>query len=946
MSGRKTLILVLVLAAVIWLLYPTRELGPAKEHDPNVVEIVYMGKGGPIAGAMDDAVKAFEKWSRDRHAKDPSKPIYRVVSGQNAARNQTADPTRFLVSVAGGAAPDVIWFDRFAVTEWSARGAFIPLDEFIAGDAAATEEGEFAVEPIKAERYYEPCWNETIYRNPLTGEAHCYAIPISVDNRALYYNKDRLEKAGLVDATGAPRPPVNWAELAKYGFELTVWEPEPPPAPASWDPATAREKRYQLMLALLEAGWQAEKMRPPTEWDTSESRYYQWALKHIWLGKEVTAFTDEERAYAGELTAWAGKRKIQILGFAPNYGNAWLYMYGFMNEAQFMSEDGKTCRLDEPAVCQALAYIKTVYDLAGGGRTASGKVTQGYEKVSGFQSGFGRDETDPFIQGKVVMKIDGVWSLQSMAQFGRDMNFAIAPPPRPTHVIKELTAVGKDPHVSWSGGYALAIPSAARNREAAWAFIRYMSSTEAQRIWRDSERDLAHAQGALFAPTQNPRRDLNEQFFKKYVLENPEFPEKFKDAFAAFNSLLPVARFRPVTPVGQRLWIEHANRTEEALHGTDIQEALGAGTRIVQRDLENFFRPPQGTPIRSWSWFFVLYPLLLTVLVIVAYLWDTNATFRQRAMQYLGMKPRKGNGVIEGSRGGYFRRQWLGGVACALPWIIGFIVLEGGPMLFSLIISFCNYDILSPPEFTGMNNFSWMFSEDEKFPLSLWNTFYMMIGLPLGLALGLAIALLLNMKIRGMAVWRTFFYLPAIVPIVAASVLWVWILNSQHGLLNSFLNIFLAPFEISPPGWLDQPEWMKPGLIIMGLWGAGAGMIIWLAGLKSIDNALYEAADVDGANEWQKLWHITLPQLTPYIFFNLVMGLIATFQIFAQAYIFTQGIAKDSLLFYVYHLFNNAFQYGKMGYASAMAWILFLIVLGFTILQLKLSKRWVHYEHE
>ena len=151
-------------------------------------------------------------------------------------------------------------------------------------------------------------------------------------------------------------------------------------------------------------------------------------------------------------------------------------------------------------------------------------------------------------------------------------------------------------------------------------------------------------------------------------------------------------------------------------------------------------------------------------------------------------------------------------------------------------------------------------------------------------------------------------------------------------------------FGEKPPDWLQSPVWSKPAIIVMGLWSAGGGMIVWLAGLKSIDSALYEAAEVDGANEWQKLWHITLPQLTPYIFFNLVMGLIGTFQIFGQAFIMTQGGPKDSTLFYVYHLFNNAFRYGHMGYASAMAWILFLIIMAFTLLQMWASKRWVYYE--
>ena len=206
----------------------------------------------------------------------------------------------------------------------------------------------------------------------------------------------------------------------------------------------------------------------------------------------------------------------------------------------------------------------------------------------------------------------------------------------------------------------------------------------------------------------------------------------------------------------------------------------------------------------------------------------------------------------------------------------------------------------------------------------------------------LGVALLLNQNIRGMAAWRTFFYLPAIVPMVAASILWIWIFNPQGGAINQML----ASIGIEGPRWLQSADWSKPSLIVMGLWGAGGGMIIWLAGLKGIPQSLYEAASVDGANTWQQFRHITLPQLTPYIFFNLIMGLIGTFQIFGQAFIMTQGGPENSTLFYVYHLFNNAFRYGRMGYASAMAWVLFAIVLLLTVVQMKLSKRWVHYGEE
>ncbi|MCK5861357.1 MAG: sugar ABC transporter permease, partial [Candidatus Hydrogenedentes bacterium] len=189
---------------------------------------------------------------------------------------------------------------------------------------------------------------------------------------------------------------------------------------------------------------------------------------------------------------------------------------------------------------------------------------------------------------------------------------------------------------------------------------------------------------------------------------------------------------------------------------------------------------------------------------------------------------------------------------------------------------------------------------------------------------------------------RTLFYLPAIMPVVAASILWIWMFNPTEGILNSLL----ANIGIEGPAWLQNQYWSKPSLIIMMVWGAGGGMIVWLAGLKSIPQHLYEAAELDGAGPLRKFFNITLPMISPYILFNLIMGLIATFQVFTQAYIMTQGGPVDSTLFYAYALFNNAFRFMRMGYASAMAWVLFFIILGLTLLQLYLSKRWVYYESE
>jgi multiple sugar transport system permease protein len=205
-----------------------------------------------------------------------------------------------------------------------------------------------------------------------------------------------------------------------------------------------------------------------------------------------------------------------------------------------------------------------------------------------------------------------------------------------------------------------------------------------------------------------------------------------------------------------------------------------------------------------------------------------------------------------------------------------------------------------------------------------------------------------------MSVYRTFFYVPAIVPVVASAVLWAWVLNgdANRGLLNAMWKAAVTPWaHVDPPGWFGAADWARPGLILQGLWGAGGGMILWLAGLQGIPQHLYEAADIDGAGFWSKFRNVTIPMLSPYIFFNLVMGLIQTIQEFDRIYILgKQGAGGstvgpvDSLLVPVLHLFNNAFKYFKMGYASALAWVLFLIILGLTLVQLKLAPRWVHYE--
>ena len=289
------------------------------------------------------------------------------------------------------------------------------------------------------------------------------------------------------------------------------------------------------------------------------------------------------------------------------------------------------------------------------------------------------------------------------------------------------------------------------------------------------------------------------------------------------------------------------------------------------------------------------------------------------------------------------KKKHLIGFAFISPWLVGFLVFVVGPFVVSIYLSFTRYEVVTSPVWVGLSNYRRLLSDDPLFWKALAITLkYALVAVPVGIAAGVALALLLNLRVAGISVYRTVFYLPAIVPVVATSVVFVWLLNPQIGLVNQFLQaVGVAPKDC--PAWLQSTRWAFWSLVFMSMWAVGGSMIIYLAGLKDIPVALYEAAVIDGAGTWQRTRHITLPMLTPVIFFNLVMGVIGAFQYFTQAYIMTQGGPEDSTHFYALYLFNRAWRYLDMGYASAMAWILFVIVMVLTIVIFKTHRRWVHY---
>jgi multiple sugar transport system permease protein len=291
------------------------------------------------------------------------------------------------------------------------------------------------------------------------------------------------------------------------------------------------------------------------------------------------------------------------------------------------------------------------------------------------------------------------------------------------------------------------------------------------------------------------------------------------------------------------------------------------------------------------------------------------------------------------------RRDMRNGLLFIAPWLIGLIIFTIYPILASLYYSLTEYDIVSSPKFVGLENYRTLLFSDPLFYQAVGNTlFYAAIAVPLNLVVAVLIALLLNANVRGMSIYRTIFFLPSILPDIAAAMLWSWILNPQFGLVNSLLKRIGLPSI----GWLSDPLWAKPSLILIGVWTFGASLVIFLAALQDVPQHLYEAAELDGANTIQKTWHVTIPMLTPTIFFNLVLGMIGAFQYFTTAFVLSQGSGgpAGSTLFYSLLLYRNAFSYFKMGYASAMAWLLFAVVLTITWIIFKTSGRWVYYEGE
>jgi multiple sugar transport system permease protein len=596
---------------------------------------------------------------------------------------------------------------------------------------------------------------------------------------------------------------------------------------------------------------------------------------------------DELSDLARKLTKRAPDGRITQMGFRLEALHD-LIMWGWQNGGDLAARDAEgnwKITLNSPPYVEALGRIVDLIDFYGVDNYNQ-FLTAGGSAVSA---------QDPFYRGKVAMGMCTEYYIVQQRRYAPDLDTGLA--------IFPMPRAGEKP-TAWLSGFCLAMPRGVRNREGAWEFMKYMTGKDA----------MVRAGATLGAIPDNRLAAHDPEVYGKYDRK-------------VLVDIIDDCKTYPQIPVIQELYNEITFATEKAIHhkGTP-QELLDAAAAKMQRALDDY-AIRRTLPLVNWA--------RVAVPAAVAGLVALGAFVAH---------------ILRATRGRPFeRRRIASGYLFAAPWFVGAALFMVGPIFVSLGYSFCDYQITTPARWIGTTNYRDMLLRDPLFWKSLWNTvYYTVFAIPLGLAAALGLALLLNQRLRGMNVFRTVFYLPTLVTGVAVSALWLWLLNPEHGPVNRILemvNLLPGVSGFRAPLWLNDEQWSKPALILMGLWGVGGSMIIFLAGLQGIPGQLYEAAEIDGAGEWRKFTSVTIPMLTPTIFFLVVMGVIGSFQVFTQAYVVSGGMGGplDSTLFYVLYLYRRGFEDFYMGYASAMAWVLFAVVLVLTVIQLRLSKKWVNY---
>ena len=527
------------------------------------------------------------------------------------------------------------------------------------------------------------------------------------------------------------------------------------------------------------------------------------------------------------------------------------------------------------------------------------------KQAPSFAQAMDTNDMQLFMNQRLAMYVGRTWQLPRFVETMEGINWDIAPIPAGPTGRACVFAVGGN-----------CVARGSRHPEAAWRFAKFYSSVEGQKFMGLQKncvpaiKELANDPAYFLSPPPaNIRIFLDAVEYAKTPIPPTGWQNEFQ--YRVWFPTLEQAKIGKIT-------------TAEALRR--IQERGNLLIEAHRLDMEARAKVEDGTDSTAFI-LRLMFVLMAAGVVAMAFVARTN------------------------------RRYWEA-YAFVGVWIVGFIAFMLGPIIASLYLSFCHYDLLSPPRWAGLQNLRELFA-DPVFLRSLLNTFYFAaVSVPLSLVCALGLAMLLNNKLRGIYTFRAIYYLPALTSGVAIALLWRWIFNPDLGLFNSILRFLqvdrlLALGGWGMPDWLVSPGWAMPSIIIMSVWGGmGGSMLIYLAGLQGIPDQLYEAADIDGASRWQKFRNVTIPMLSPTIFFNLIMAIIGSFQVFTTVFVMTSNTANsmepggpaNSTMVYVLYLYLQGFRYLYMGKACAMAWILFLIILCLTLMNTYFSKKWVHYD--
>ena len=641
----------------------------------------------------------------------------------------------------------------------------------------------------------------------------------------------------------------------------------------------------------------------PTFWDMGFYRARLWAAVSVPIvvglhwNKDLfeRAGLDPERPprTIAELDDFAKKLtvvkdgNIEQLGFVPADTNWWPYAWGFWFGARLW-DGGDTITTDSPENVRAFSWFQSY------ARTYGVERIQNFTMPSSGRVNFASAQ-NPFLAGKLAMVLQGVWMGNFIQKFSPSMRWGAAPFP---------SEHPGGPPVAIADADMLVIPNGARHPREAFAFIQYLSGREPMEKVCLGQRKIS------------PLREVSARFFAEH--KNP-YIRMFQDLAASAG-----ATAQPKMSIWHEYVLEIRNASERLWLGeTTTERALGDVRQTIQKSWNRERERQRTEPSR---WLSVLPPTLIVLSVGAVFV----AARRERRSSISAARQARSNASL-----------WKG-LAFFSPWGIGLLVFTAFPVMSSVVYSFCDYSVLTPPKWIGLANYADLFA-DRVFWVALRNTLiYVALALPLGLLVALFFALLLDSNVRGTSLYRTLIFLPALMPVVAAAIIWLWMLNGDYGVIN---HVFYAlTFGWFPKiSWLTERSTALPSLVLVSVWGVGQTVVTLLVAMRDVPSSVYEAADIDGATFWHKVRHVTIPMISPVIYFNAILGIIGALQVFATPYIMTAGGPARATLFYTQRLYENAFFFLRMGYACAMAWILFLVVLGLTALAHRIGRSRVYY---